>query len=75
MITVMTSHIDDPEARSQVFHLIEVIGESLVAGNANAAAIVALADANQRLLTATISLAEYANLVAGGFVQANATQQ
>jgi hypothetical protein len=46
-------------------NLIEAIGDSLIAANSNNAAIVAFADANQRLLTATVSLAESANAIAG----------
>jgi hypothetical protein len=75
LLTLTTQRVDDPEARRRVANLIEAIGETLVAANSNTAAIVALANANQRILTATVSLGEHANAMAARAVQAGASQQ
>jgi hypothetical protein len=64
LLTTMTRQVGEQETRTRMTNLIEAIGDSLVAANSNNAAIVAFADANQRLLTATVSLAESANAIA-----------
>jgi predicted component of type VI protein secretion system len=65
LLTTMARQVSEQETRTRMTNLIEAIGDSLIAANSNNAAIVAFADANQRLLTATVSLAESANAIAG----------
>jgi hypothetical protein len=56
-----------------MFDVVQAVGESLVAARITAAAVLALSDSNERLLTATIQLAQY-NLAAET-IQRSANQQ
>jgi hypothetical protein len=56
-----------------MFNVVQAVGESLLTARTTAAAVLAMSDNNERLLTATIQLAQY-NLAAG-VVPTNSNQQ
>ncbi|KAE9368481.1 hypothetical protein N431DRAFT_547461 [Stipitochalara longipes BDJ] len=67
--------VEDREGRDRLVNIIQAIGEGLVAASFHMAATVALADFNQRLLTTTVSLAEYANFISNRVVAMNTAQR
>ncbi len=66
-------HVEDPEDRRRVVFMAEAVGESMLAANRAAAAILSFRDANERLLAATISLGQYTTSIARA-IQTNEDQ-
>jgi len=73
LLTLTSRGIEDQETRSYMFNVVQAVGESLLTARTTAAAVLAMSDNNERLLTATIQLAQY-NLAAG-VVPTNSNQQ
>jgi hypothetical protein len=74
LLTTTAGRIEDPGVRRSMVRVAEAVGESIVTASSTAAAIIALSDANDRLLTATVALAQHASRMGARNAQTNGSQ-